>query len=668
MRSKSFVAVALFAAGHALAADQDKELDAVVVTASPFDGQSDLNMAQPASVLRGERLDRKQATTLGDTLATEPGVQSSYFGPGAGRPIIRGQDGPRVRVLDGGMGTADLSTLSPDHQVTAEPITARQIEILRGPATLLYGTGAIGGVVNVSTNRIPDSRQDGVFGAAEARGASGTHERAGSFELDGGKENFAWHLDGYKRKTEDYKIPGKQVRDDPASPRGRVPNSQTDSDGFSLGGSWVGERGYLGASYQKMNSNYGIPTPEAPTIDMRQHRIDVAGDLRDPLPGFTRLRARVRHGDYKHSEIESTGEVGTVFKNNGTEQRYELTHAPLGGWTGVLGFQKDDRTVSALGEEAVIPRTDNRARDLFLVESASWRDFRFELGARGGNVKLDPESDDASRKFSLRSYSAGTVWNFQPGYALALNGAVAQRAPTIEELYSDGAHHATESFEIGDPSLSKEKSRNIDLGLRKTSGAWRGKIGAFYNKVRNYIHGAYVDSDGDGAPDRVDDTGALDPNGEFTLINLSQASARFAGLEGEVSWRPDPATGPGLRLFGDRVRGRLTHGGGDLPRMSPARIGLEGDYKYGPWTANAMALFVLRQNRVATLETTTDGYVRLDAGIEYTLKAAQHVTTKLFLRGNNLLDQDMRVATSYIKDFAPLPGRSFTAGLRANFF
>jgi iron complex outermembrane receptor protein len=664
VRRATIAAALAFFGAHALAEDTDS----VVVTASPFDGQSDLNMAQPASVLRGERLDRKQATTLGDTLATEPGVQSSHFGPGSGRPIIRGQDGPRVRVLDGGMGTADLSTLSPDHQVTAEPITARQIEILRGPATLLYGTGAIGGVVNVSTNRIPDSRQDGVAGTAEARAASGTHERAGVFQLDGGAADFAWHLDGYKRKTEDYKIPGKQVRDDPASPRGRVPNSHTDSDGFSLGGSWVGDRGFLGASFQQLNSTYGIPTPEASHIDMRQHRVDVAGELTDPLPGFTRLRARVRHSDYQHREIESTGEVATTFKNNGTEQRYELTHAPLGVWTGVLGFQKDDRTVSALGEEAVIPKTGNRARDLFLVESTNWRDFKFELGTRGGNVKLEPQSDDVSRKFSLRSFSAGTVWSFQPGYALALNGAFAQRAPTIEELYSDGAHAATATFDVGDASLSKEKSRNIDLGLRKTAGAWRGKIGAFYNKVRNYIYGAYVDTDGDGVPDRVDDTGALDPNGEFAMVNVTQGSARFVGMEGEVSWRPDQSAGPGLRLFGDMVRGRLTHGGGDIPRMSPARVGLEGDWKYGPWTANAMALFVLRQNRVATLETTTDGYVRLDAGIEYPLKAAQDVTTKLFVRGTNLLNQDMRVATSYIKDFAPLPGRSFAAGLRANFF
>lgn len=664
MVRKAAVAAALALLGtHVFAEDTD----AVVVTASPFDGQSDLNMAQPASVLRGERLDRKQATTLGDTLDTELGVQSSHFGPGAGRPIIRGQDGARVRVLDGGMGTGDASALSPDHQVTAEPITARQIEILRGPATLLYGTGAIGGVVNVSTNRIPDSRQEGITGSAEARAASGTHERAGVFQLDGGKDAFAWHLDGYKRKTGDYRIPGAQTPNDPASARGRVANSDTDSGGFSLGGSWVGERGYLGASLQKLNSNYGIPTPETAHIDMRQHRIDVAGELRDPLTGFTRLRARVRNSDYQHSEIESTGEVATVFKNNGTEQRYELTHAPLAGWTGVLGFQVDQKTVSALGEEAVIPKTRNRGGDLFLVESCEWQDFKFELGGRGGRVKLEPDGGDPSSKFSLASFSAGTVWIFRPGYALAFNAASAQRAPTVEELYSDGAHAATATFDVGDPSLSKEKSRNIDLGLRKTTGAWRGKLGAFYNQVRNYIYGAYVDSNGDGVPDRVDDTGALDPTGEFTLVNITQARARFVGLEGEASWRPDPAAGPGLRVFGDMVRGRLTGGGGDLPRMSPARLGLEADYKHGPWSANALLLGVLRQNRVATLETTTGGYVRLEAGIEYTLRAAPEVRTNLFVRANNLLNQDMRVATSYIKDFAPLPGRSFVAGLRANF-
>jgi iron complex outermembrane receptor protein len=659
MHKKRLTAAAcatFFSASHALAADPEPVLDAVVVKASPFDSHSDLEMAQPASVLRGERLQRRQATSLGDTLNTELGVQSSSFGPGAGRPIIRGMDGPRVRVMDGGLGTSDLSTISPDHQVTGEPITAKQIEVLRGPATLLYGSGAIGGVVNVVTNRIPDSRQEGLYGNAELRAATGTRENTGSFQLDGGRSAFAWHLDGYKRKTGDYSIPS-----------GRLSNSFTNSDGFSAGGSLVGDRGYVGLSYQQLNSLYGIPAPDASRIDMHQRRTDVAGELLDPLPGFTRLRVKLRDSHYQHAEIESTGEVGTTFKNNGNEQRYELTHAPLAGWTGVLGLQTENKTISALGEEAIIPRTRNRSQGLFLVEDYSWRDFHFELGARSGKEKRNPDDPNPSRSFSLTSYSAGTVWNFVPGYSLALNFTSAQRAPTTEELYSNGAHVATNTFETGDATLNKEHSRNIDLGLRKTTGAWRGKAGVFVNRIKNYIFARSVDQDGDGVADRVDDTGALDPAGNFQLINYAQADARFRGFEGELSYRPDPFAGFGARLFGDRAEGKLSGSGGNLPRISPARLGFEADYKQGAWTTYGTLLRVFRQDRVAELEATTRGYTRLDAGVEYVLKASDKVTTTLFLRGNNLLDQDMRVHTSFIKDFAPMPGRALVAGLRANF-
>jgi iron complex outermembrane receptor protein len=655
MQSSRIFVVAMLAAGPALAQEKEQVMDAVEVRASPFAGHSDLEMAQPASVLRGERLQRRQSPTLGETLSSEPGVQSSAFGAGSARPIIRGMDGPRIRVMDGGVGTADLSTISPDHAVTGDPATARQIEVLRGPATLLYGSGASGGVVNVVTNRIPESRQEGLFGAVEARAASGTGENAGSVILDGGARDFAWHLDGYKRNTGDYAIPG-----------GRLANSFTRSDGFSLGGSWVGDRGYLGASYQAISSYYGIPTPDASRIDMRQHRADLAGELFDPLPGFTRLRAKLRDSRYRHDEIESSGEVGTQFRNDGNEQRYELTHAPLGGWTGVLGLQLEDKTLSALGEEAILPRTRSKSTGVFLVEDLKWRDFHFEVGARGGSEKRTPDDANPARSFSLASYSAGAIWNFTRGYALALSLTSAERAPSAEELYSNGAHVATASFEVGDPTLNKEKSRNIDLGLRKTLGAWRGKLGVFQNSIRNYVYARSADTDGDGVADRVDDTGALDPAGEFQLVNYAQANARFRGVEAEISWRPEDA-GYGLRLFGDRADGRLTGGGGNLPRMSPSRLGFEADYKRGNWSAFGMLLRVFRQERVASLESATPGYTRLDAGLEYRVKSSQKLTTTLFLRGNNLLNQDMRVHTSFIKDFAPLPGRAITAGLRAEF-
>jgi iron complex outermembrane receptor protein len=258
------------------------------------------------------------------------------------------------------------------------------------------------------------------------------------------------------------------------------------------------------------------------------------------------------------------------------------------------------------------------------------------------------------------------VWNFFPGYALALNLTSAQRAPATEELYSNGAHVATNTFEVGDPALNKEHSRNIDFGLRKTTGAWRGKVGVFQNRIKNYIFARSVDQNGDGVADRVDDTGALDPNGGFQLVNYAQANARFRGFEAELSYRPDPA-GFGARLFGDRAGGKLSGSGGNLPRISPARLGFEADYKQGAWTTYGTLLRVFRQDRVAALESETAGYTRLDAGVEYLLKASDKVTTMLFLRGSNLLDQDMRVHTSFIKDFAPMPGRSLVAGLRANF-
>jgi iron complex outermembrane receptor protein len=632
-----------------------QEEGVVTVTTSPFDGHDELKMSQPASILRGEQLRRKQAATLGDTLSTEVGVQSSSFGAGSGRPIIRGLDGPRIQVLDGGMGTADVSSVSPDHQVTGETSTAQQVEVLRGPATLLYGSGAIGGLVNVVTNRIPTQRQTGMDGRFELRGASGTGEGSGSFLLNGGTGGVAWRLDGFQRRTDDYRIPA-----------GTLTNSFTRSDGFSLGGSWIGDRGYVGASYQEISSRYGVPTPDATQIDLRQRRADFAGELRDPLPRFTRVRVKFRDSNYRHDEIEATGEAGTTFRNKGNETRVELTHAPLGGWTGVLGIQQDRKTISALGEEAVIPVTRNRETGLFLFEDRKWRDFHFALGARLGSVTREPEGGNPRRTFKPSSVSAGAIWNLAPGCSLAASLTRAERAPTTEELYSNGPHHATASFEVGDATLGKERSRNIDLALRKTSGVLRGKIGVFQNRFKSYVFARSVDQDGDGVADRVDDTGALDPAGEFLLINFAQADARFHGVEGKLAYRP-ATDGFGVRLFGDLARGRLA-GGENLPRISPARLGLEADWKRGPWAAWGMLMRVHRQDRVARArETSTAGYTRLDLGLEYAIKGSGSLAT-LFVKGSNLLDKDMRVHTSFIKDSAPLPGRSILVGLRASFF
>jgi iron complex outermembrane receptor protein len=621
------------------------QTDAIYVTPLATDEAS---VVQPASVLRGDELRRRQASSLGDTLDREPGVQSGGMGPGASRPVIRGQDAPRVRVLDNGLGSMDVSTISPDHRSAVETLGATQVEILRGPATLVHGGGAIGGLVNVVTKRIPRERMQGVVGAAELRLGGAAREYTGLVDLNGGSGGFAWHVDAFSRNAGDYD-----------GPRGRVSNSFVESRAANFGATLVGDRGHVGLGAQVLDSFYGVPAGELARIDLDQRRYELEGELRDPLPGFSRVRARLGRTDYRHDEIEQAGEVATRFDNNGTEGRLELTHRPVGPFTGVLGASGHGRRFSAVGEESFLQPVRSRGSALFLVEEARAGDWRVELGGRLERERHRPDAGTGlpERSFSPTTWSGGATWTFVPGYSVAATLTRAQRAPAIEELYANGPHAATATFEVGDNALRLESSRNLDVSLRKAAGAWRWKAGVFANRFRDYV---YAQASG-----TVDDTGTADPAGEFTLVNYRQAAARFRGFEAELAWRPE---GPwGWRMFADAARGRL-EGAGNVPRMAPSRIGLEGTYGSGPWGAYANLLRVLRQDRIATAqETATPGYTRLDAGIQYRVGQGGQAATTVYVQANNLLDEDMRVHTSFIKDAAPLPGRSITAGVRATF-
>lgn len=619
--------------------------DAIYVTPLYTDEAS---VVQPASVLRGDDLRRRQASSLGDTLDREPGVQSGGMGPGASRPVIRGQDAPRVRVLDNGLGSMDVSTISPDHQSAVETLGATQVEILRGPATLIHGGGAIGGLVNVVTKRIPRERMQGVAGAAEVRLGGAAREYTGLVDLNGGTGGFAWHVDAFSRNAGDYD--GR---------RGRVFNSFVESRGANFGASLVGDRGHVGLGVQVLDSFYGVPAGELARIDLDQRRYEFEGELRDPLPGFSRIRARLGRTDYRHNEIEQSGEVATRFENNGTEGRLELAHRPVGPFTGVLGFSGHGRRFSAVGEESFLQPVRSRGSAMFLVEEARAGNWRFELGGRAERERHRPDAASGlpGRSFSPTTWSGGATWTFMPGYSVAATLTRAQRSPAIEELYANGPHAATATFEVGDNALAKEVSRNLDFSLRKTGGAWRWKAGVYANRFRNYVFAQALGT--------VDDTGAADPAGEFTLVNYRQASARFCGFEAELAWRPQ---GPwGTRLFADAARGRL-EGIGNVPRMSPSRLGLEGSFTSGRWAAFANLLRVMRQDRIAAAqETATPGYTRLDAGLQYRVGHGGQASTTVYLQANNVLDNDIRVHTSFIKDAAPLPGRSLIAGVRATF-
>lgn len=642
-------------------------LEEVVVTATPFD-RNVLELAQPIDVLRGDELRRKLEPSIGDTLSQELGISTSYFGPGAGRPIIRGLGGPRVRVLEGGIGALDVSTVSPDHAVTIDTLNAKQIEILRGPATLLYGSGASGGVVNVVTNRIPKAiPEDGLEGDIELRTNTVSDERTPSFDVTGGTGRFAWHADGFSRETNDYDIPGQADPDAPDSPGGRLLNSDIDSHGFAVGGSLLGENGFVGLSVSGFDSNYGVPGDEGIRIDLDQTRYDLEGELDAPLIGFQQLRFRAGYNDYDHTEIEGDGEAGTLFENEAFEGRVELLHNPIGAWQGVLGLQYIDRNFSAIGAEAFVPPTESRSLGVFIVEERNWDRWRLELGARAEHQEQEPESGNPDRDHNVYSLSAGTVWDFAEGYDLGLSVARAERAPSTEELYSNGPHLATQTFERSDTSIDEETSYNLDLALRSTRGRMTWTVNLFANRINDYIFLQSVDANGDGVADRADEDGTLDPAGELLLLDYTSADAEFYGAEAEAVFGmlEGGADTLDMRVFADFVRAELRDGG-DLPRIPPLRYGLGFDYARGPWQAGISVMQVEDQDRVAALEPETDSYTLLDASVSYRIRTAAADYT-LFLQGRNLLDEEVRNHTSFIKDFAPQPGLGVIAGIRASF-
>lgn len=652
-------------------ASEPVELPPVVVSASAL-GSAREAMTTAAQVVEGDELVLRREATLGETLDHLPGVRSSSFGAGAARPVIRGLDGARVKVLSDGVELLDASTISPDHAVTSEPLLAERIEVLKGPATLLYGGGAIGGVVNVIDKKIPTHvPEKGYEGELELRTNSVANEGAGVFGITAGSGHFAVRAEGTKRQADPYEIPGSPDKQE---------GSYNDTDSFNLGASFIGERGYIGAAYGEQNNRYGLLAHEhadchthgsdwhcgghddhdddddhnhdehgsVPYVDMRQKRWDLRGELSDPLPGFELARLRIGHSDYQHKEIEG-GEVGTRFNNDATDARLELTHQPLFGWRGVVGAQTLRRDFEALGEEAYVPQTLTRNHGLFLLEEYTVGAWRYELGLRYEWQDIDangrPDTDHSGT-----SMSAGAVWTFAPQYSLGFALSRSQRLPTAEELYANGPHAATRTVELGNVELKEETSQNAELTLRKFAGRTTFSLSLFRNEVNDFIYAA--------------DTGN-DIGGGYREIAYRQQDAVLTGAEGEVRFQASDATA--FTLFGDHVRGELRKGGDDLPRMPADRLGVRLDQRLTPALDGLLELYrVQRQDRLADHETETGGYNMLGAGLGYH-GSFNEADFLLYLKGSNLLDEKARQHTSFIKDEVLLPGRNLTVGVRLEF-
>ncbi|MFK3771976.1 TonB-dependent receptor [Pseudomonas sp. NPDC089406] len=646
---------------------QAVELQPQVITANPL---GNAQLAAPSSVLEGDDLLLQQHASLGETLNKQPGVASTWFGPGASRPVIRGLDGDRIRILRNGVGALDASSLSYDHAVPLDPINVDRVEIVRGPAALLYGGNAIGGVVNTFDNRIPDSPIDGIHGAGELRYGGADTTRSSAGKLEAGNGEFALHLDASSRSFNDLRIPGyarsSKVRDaDEPGSKHRLENSDGRQDGGAIGGSYHWDHGYAGLSYSRYDSNYGSVAESGVRLDMKQDHYAFASELRDLDGPFTSVKLDAGYTDYEHREIED-GEVGTTFKNKGYEARIEARHQPLGPVEGVVGVQVNRNEFSALGEEAFVPQTDTDSLALFMLEQWQATDrLNLSLGARLEHTRVDPDAKgnenfadaDSSSSFNAFSLSSGAVYQLDPVWALAASLGYTERAPTFYELYANGAHVATGAYEVGDASLNKEKAISADLALRFDNGTHKGSVGVFYSHFRNYI--GLIDSG---------NTHLTDEGDEFPELLYQGVRARFYGVEAQDRWQllKNQYGSFALELSGDYTRAKNLDSGEPLPRIAPLRLNSGLVWELDRWQARVDVQHASSQHRKPSNETSTDGYTTLGASVGYRFDIGKSEWLA-FVRGENLTDQTVRYASSILRDIAPAPGRSVEVGLRTTF-
>jgi iron complex outermembrane recepter protein len=673
-----FALVTSTAGFDAFAQERDKvhgehDIDEIVVKGAPLD-RTIKELAQPTAMLTGEALDRKQASSLGETLAHELGVTATYFGPVSSRPVIRGQYGERVLVLSNSLDSLDASALSEDHAVSVDDILAERVEIVRGPATLLYGSGAAGGLVNVVDERIIEEPLDRPFGGALSLGSDSTTDReAAAAQVAFGSESVAMHLDYFRRNTGDVEIPGQaesailramegEEHDEEDEAHGVVENTDSKTEGGAAAITLTNGNGYLGFSASQYDSKYGIPghqhhdeeeeEEENVRVDLAQTRYEVRGGY-DFVDG-DKLVFRLAKNDYEHVELEG-GEIGTQFDTDGLDTRLEYRHRRIGNMEGAFGVQHKSIDFVAIGDEAFVPPSDTRQTSVFGFEE--WTlDGNWILQA---SARMEKQAIDAP---GLPGYdgeafggSLGLIWAMTDGFSVALNYALTERHPNSTELYADGPHVAANRIErgfavLGNGILDKELSSNVDLTFRGDNERIEWTVTGFVNSIDDYI--------------LLSPTSAIED--ELQVFEYGQTDATLYGFEAEARvelFDSDP-THVHARIFTDFVYGEDDRTGNYLPRIPPLRYGVGIHYTVGGFEAGVEAEFNEAQRKTAPNELPTDGYTLLSAELSY---GFAEPNVFLFLRGTNLSDEDARRHASPLKDTVPLPGRSLQLGLRYYF-
>jgi iron complex outermembrane receptor protein len=661
--------------------DHDVDSDEIVITA--IYGRNQKDILPGTSVISGDDLARELKPTIGETLSHQPGVSATSFGPNASRPVLRGFQGERVRVLADGIGSFDVSNTSVDHAVIINPLTADRIEVLRGPSALLFGSSAIGGVVNVVDSRIPRTVPDeAIHIDALATYGSGANERSGGVRVDVPlADRLVVHFDGSYLKTGALRIGGSVLAPalraqaaasaDPAiatlaNLKGKLPNSAGRTWEVAGGAAYVASNINLGFSVSRYDSLYGIPVrysldpavaAEAVRLDVKQTRIDARGEI-NPASGFIEsIRLRGGYADYRHNELEEDGAIGTTFNNIGGEGRFELVQRERNGWTGAIGTQLLVRKLDIVGAEKFLPKSKTRQYGLFTTQSLDAGALRAEVGARVERTIVSASADanlgnpDIRRSFTSVSGSLGTSYEITNGWRIGVNGSYTQRAPSAEELFPNGPHVGTQAFEIGDPTFGTEKSTGLEVILRGSGEGYSLTASIYHSWFKDFIFETQ--------------TGAI--LDDLPVFKFGQANARHYGAEIEASVRLATLGDFKINLdgVGDFTRATIK-GGGPLPRIPALRLlgGLEA--QSDRITGRIEIEWVDGQDRIATFETTTNGYTMVNASLS--LKPfGLDSPFELTLSANNMFDVDARRHASFLKDFAPLAGRDVRIGIRFAF-
>ena len=637
------------------------------------------------TVATQRELEANGGATITDTLQLKPGISGTTFAPGADRPIIRGLDSYRVRTQENGIGTHDVAAISEDHAIPIDPLAADRVEVVRGPATLRYGSQAIGGVVSVENERIPTFIPRGGFTGRILGGYSSVVDGAdGAISATAGSSGFAIHADAFKREADDY-----------ASPRGTVLNSFVESEGASFGASLIGTDGFLGVSYTRFATLYGIPGEEAdegvlPRIDMVQDKVQAKGEWRVRGSGIDTVRFWFGASDYEHGEFaihdpatETEFELGSRFTNKEQEARVEIQHLPvatgIGALTGAVGIHIDNRKTrgeSFEGDSLLEPAHTQSAALFWAEELALTQALRLQAAARVERTMVDglgwsdvtdpgaPVVFAGERAFIAVSGGLGLLYTLPFGVEARLNGQYVERAPDAAELFSKGMHEATGTFEIGNPFLTEEKASTVEIGLKKATGAFRFHASTYYTHYRGFI---YRQLTGVECGTFLDECGNPPPDETFDQVLFQQRDATFYGAELAAQYDVAPIWNGiwGVDAQYDFVRAQFADGE-NVPRIPPHRLGGGVYYHDANWLARVGALHAFEQDEFGLNEIATPGYTLISAELSYTtlIEAPDGTASQLTvgIKGENLADDEVLNHTSFKRREEVLqPGASVRA-------